>query len=164
MNKLSLQYLFKRGFTLIELLVVISIISLLSSVVISNLNCAHAKSRDARRKLDLHQMEIGLELYYGKYGGYPWDGTGGWEQTCKTTTNDIGKIVTEGYISVLPCDPLNTGAAGSGYGYYFDPNGTVGGSGCEPTGTCSEFCLWAPLENGHIYTVTEGGYVGCPTG
>lgn len=157
------QHRFKLGFTLIELLVVISIISLLSSVVLSSLNSARAKSRDARRKVDIHQIAIGLELYNVKYGGYPWDSTGGWEQTCKTTTNDIGKIVTEGFISSLPCDPLNTGSVGSGYGYYFDPNGGAGGGACEAgPQTCSQFCLWATLENGQIFGVNAGGHTGCP--
>lgn len=60
-----------RGFTLIELLVVIAIISLLSSIVLSSLNSARAKARDAKRLLDMHQIQTALELYYNDYGYYP---------------------------------------------------------------------------------------------
>lgn len=58
------------GFTLIELLVVISIIGLLSSIVLTSVNSARAKARDARRKSDLRTISLALELYYDKYGTY----------------------------------------------------------------------------------------------
>jgi len=64
------------GFTLIELLVVISIIGLLSSIVLTSVNSARAKARDARRKSDLHTIQTALELYYDKYGTYQVAGTG----------------------------------------------------------------------------------------
>jgi prepilin-type N-terminal cleavage/methylation domain-containing protein len=65
----------QRGFTLIELLVVIAVISLLSSVVLSSLNLARAKARDALRIESLRQAERALELYYHDHGEYP--STGG---------------------------------------------------------------------------------------
>lgn len=61
----------RRGFTLIELLVVIAIIGLLSSVVLSSLNAARVKARDASRMAALRQISLALELYYDKYGYYP---------------------------------------------------------------------------------------------
>ncbi|HWH07394.1 MAG TPA: type II secretion system protein [Candidatus Paceibacterota bacterium] len=60
-----------RGFTLIELLVVIAIIGILSSVVLSSLNTARAKARDANRMAALKSIMLALELYYDKYGYYP---------------------------------------------------------------------------------------------
>jgi prepilin-type N-terminal cleavage/methylation domain-containing protein len=66
----------QRGFTLIELLVVIAIIGMLASVVLASLSGARSKARDARRKSDLHNMQIALELYYAKYNTYLVSGAG----------------------------------------------------------------------------------------
>lgn len=52
----------KAGFTLIELLVVISIISLLSSIVLTGVNSARSKARNAREKVDVKQIITALEL------------------------------------------------------------------------------------------------------
>ncbi len=60
-----------KGFTLIELLVVISIIALLSSIVMSALNSARSRARDAVRMQDLSSIQTALELYHNTYGGYP---------------------------------------------------------------------------------------------
>lgn len=60
------------GFTLIELLVVISIIGLLSSTVLTSLNSARIKARDARRVADIRQIQNALELYASDHNGqYP---------------------------------------------------------------------------------------------
>ncbi|HEY4524295.1 MAG TPA: type II secretion system protein [Candidatus Paceibacterota bacterium] len=61
----------KRGFTLIELLVVIAIIGLLSSIVYTSLGQARQKAKDSKRLQDLLQVRNALELYYAKYGQYP---------------------------------------------------------------------------------------------
>ncbi len=61
----------EKGFTLIELLVVVAIISLLASVVMASLSSARSKSRDAKRKSDLHQIQNALALYYNTNGSYP---------------------------------------------------------------------------------------------
>ena len=60
-----------KGFTLIELLVVISIIGLLASVVLTNVNSARGKARDARRVADLQQIITALQLYYHDNRSYP---------------------------------------------------------------------------------------------
>ena len=66
----------KLGFTLIELLVVISVISLLASVIISSLNSARSKARDAQKREELHQIANAMELHYDKYGVYTLFGCG----------------------------------------------------------------------------------------
>jgi len=106
----------KRGFTLIELLVVISIISLLSSVVLSSLNVARAKARDAQRMTQLKQIATAIEFYYEQYGYYPQCAS---NDVCSTTgyAADIGVIDAKpAYISTIPLDPRN---ANTLYGYYY---------------------------------------------
>ncbi|MDD5627201.1 MAG: type II secretion system protein [Patescibacteria group bacterium] len=144
---------FLTGFTLIELLVVIAVIGLLATIVMVSLNSARKKARDAERKSDLKQISLALEMYYDKYNGYPNDTFNGWESPCNTTTNDIGKLVTEGFIPKISCDPLNS----TTNRYYFDPDGTCSG------GYCSNYCFYTTLETtGNNYGIQNGGYTTCP--
>ena len=66
-----MKYRIKSGFTLIELLVVISIIALLTSVVMGQLNNAKAKARDRALVSGIHEIQTALEMYKSKYGSYP---------------------------------------------------------------------------------------------
>jgi len=61
----------KSGFTLIELLVVISIIGLLSSIVLTSVNSARAKARDARRLRDINEIYKAAILFEHDKGFYP---------------------------------------------------------------------------------------------
>jgi general secretion pathway protein G len=96
---ISMKTRAQKGFTLIELLVVIAIIGLLSSVVLASLNSARKKGRDARRLSDLKQLQTALELSNDANNGYP-------------AALSVATIVTPGYMSTLPADPL-----GGAYGY-----------------------------------------------
>ena len=51
----------KQGFTLIELLVVIAIMGILSVAVLTSLNSAREKTRDAKKIHDLKQVALALE-------------------------------------------------------------------------------------------------------
>src|SRR5207244_3760980 len=101
------------GFTLIELLVVIAIIGMLSSVVLASLNSARQKSRDTRRKEDLHQIHNALELYYNTNGTYPSTGAANatanaatdWESSTKAWST-LSAVVPSA-IKQLPVDPVN---------------------------------------------------------
>lgn len=120
----------KAGFTLIELLVVISIIALLSSVVLSSLNAARAKSRDARRLQDLQQVRVALELYYHDNGAYPSTGSlhnvyidPGCTQSVSSPDVKTAAWVpglTPTYIASLPVDPKPL----SGGCYMYSSNGS----------------------------------------
>ncbi len=113
------KYCKKKGFTLIELLVVISIIGLLGSIIFAATNSIRAKARDARRKSDLRQISLALELYYDTNGSYI--STGATDVNNEYNTLDsavlggggtydwhrLDGLVTGNYISVLPTDPIN---------------------------------------------------------
>lgn len=111
----------KNGFTLIELLIVISIIAMLSSIVLISLQTARSKSRDAQRIMNMNQVKLALELYRGAHNSYPpFNGSVATrESSCFTGTNAdtsmavaqwssaLTPLVTEGFFSALPKDPLN---------------------------------------------------------
>jgi prepilin-type N-terminal cleavage/methylation domain-containing protein len=105
-----------KGFTLIELLVVIAIIGVLASTVLTSVNSARIKARDARRKADLRQISLALELYYDAYGAYPphrpSNSCGGnradWATSLCTNSNWL--TTDANFLSFLPTvskDPIN---------------------------------------------------------
>lgn len=103
----------KRGFTLIELLVVISIISLLSSVVLTSINSARAKARDARRKSDMRQLELAIQLYYDSNGTFPPSVTSAVDNTTSIAEGGINwpaafRNELASFIASLPLDPLHS--------------------------------------------------------
>lgn len=109
---------------MIELLVVIAIIGILSSIVLASLNSARKKGRDARRVSDIKQIQLALELYYDAHSNYP------------TSAQYASNLVSEGFISALPVDPLSL----LSYAYEAIGSGT----------TCSSYHLGAKLETaGH---------------
>lgn len=124
----------KRGFTLIELLVVISIIGILSAVVLSSLNTARGRARDAARLSDMHQIQTALELYFNNHNTYPnsnFLGCGGWESTGADATNDnfVAGLVSDGVLpkGVKDPNPALEGACGN-YAYYYYG---AGQGGCD---------------------------------
>lgn len=60
----------REGFTLIELLVVVAIIGLLSSVVLTSLNSARLKARDAAVRQGVRELAKLFELDYDGTGSY----------------------------------------------------------------------------------------------
>jgi type II secretion system protein G len=121
----------KKGFTLIELMVVISIISFLASVVMASLDSARAKSRDARRSSDIHQIQIALELYRSANGSYPSSvGCGGgvigvnWCNSVEPSSWTTFQSYLSPYMSKVPIDPkpgvsgVDWGASQGAYSYF----------------------------------------------
>lgn len=91
----------KKGFTLIELLVTIMIIGILVAIATFGVRQAQQSARDARRKADLEDIALGLELYRAECNSYPdsisFGGslTGSGNPTACTGT----------YIATIPQDP-----------------------------------------------------------
>ena len=102
-----------KGFTLIELLVVISIISLLASIVISNLEDMRAKARDSQRISDMNQFRLAFEQAKkdGPFNSFYYftEGQAGY-------TLAVDKLVDSGYLPYIPEDP--SGQRGTN-GYMF---------------------------------------------
>ena len=123
-----------NGFTLIELLVVISIMGILSSVILASLSDARASARDAQRISDLRQIQNALELYRLDNNGYApdigcHDTSYGWG--CGNPvgapspdwhpSTGLRRLVTGGYLSEVPVDPLNN----ADYRYWYEPHCSV---------------------------------------
>lgn len=114
------------GFTLIELLVVIAIIGVLSSIVLSSLNSARQKSRDAQRVSDLTQIRTALEMYYHTNGAYPNSGGGFWRSECQWgafAAIDVIPGLVPTYLPRFPADPSMNIAANTSC-YLYGSNGT----------------------------------------
>lgn len=125
-----------RGFTLLELLVVISIIGLLASIALVSLDSARKKTRDTQRLSDMAGIQKALRLYYEKYSQYPnnypegYNGNdciGDWDSGYFDSNDTfIDPLVTEGYFTKVPGDPVFEGCSGYRYNLY-----TAGSNGCD---------------------------------
>ena len=119
------------GFTLIELLVVVAIIGLLSSVILSQLNTARAKARDAQRIHDLSQIQLAIEMFRDDSpNNWPPGHTNGaysWKNNSGPDIRWNGLEVQLSPYLDLPVDPMNGNCSGGGisfptddcFGYYF---------------------------------------------
>ena len=129
-----------EGFTLIELLVVIAIIGILSSVVLTSVNSARTKGRDARRVSDIKQIGLALALYYDDHGSeYP-------DSICSTVVNGscTSSMLAPAYFSFAPNDPLATGVT---YLYFYDNLTSADGTCAEATDICDMYILGATIES-----------------
>jgi type II secretion system protein G len=101
------------SFTLIELLIVIAIIGILAALIIISLTGIMAKTRDARRVADMHELQEAIEYYYLDHGAYP--STGGVQACLGLSTaeqcwggpygNATINAELQPYLSHIPLDP-----------------------------------------------------------
>jgi len=119
-----MKKIFKKGFTIIELVVVITIIAVLSTIVISNVNDSRMKARNAARKAQLKEMQKALELYYAEKGNYPealiWRGI----VLGDSRSGDSGYIpnLAPQYMGILPVDPAGGESSANNAGYFYRSN------------------------------------------
>lgn len=116
-----------KGFTLIELLVVISIIGILATMLMINLNIANKKARDSQRKSDLNQIYTAIEAFAIDVNKYP---LGNYESSLNTnfysyqqfnaTANGAGDFLTNTELSqVLKFTPQRYGESIKENSLYF---------------------------------------------
>lgn len=152
----------EKGFTLIELLVVIAIIGILASVILAGLSDAQASARDSKRKQDLKQLQIALQLHWQKHGSFTqpeamWYDTScgetGGVSACPSndwaTNSDLRDLITDGFLNELPIDPINNFL----YKYYYEPS-NPSEFGYPTAGRA--YILCAALETGGTFCVDDG--------
>ncbi len=93
-----------KGLTLVELLITVSIVSLLASVVFMSINDARIQSRDAKRVVEVDQIEKAIVAYSLNNNGVP-PGVAGIEYV-NGNPEWIPGLVPK-YISELPSDPID---------------------------------------------------------
>lgn len=132
----------KSGFTLIELLVVIAIIGMLSSVLLSSINSARAKGRDARRKSEITHLRSLLQLYADKNeGNFPKpvnmpnaaiNSRGGNSKSCDAGGNiqDWNDLLKDVGVNKMPIDIVNDESRC--YFYFISPDLKQGTFGYYP--------------------------------
>ncbi len=117
----------QKGFTIVELLIVIVVIGILASITIVSYNGVQARAKDSRRLNDTQVIVGALQLYYAENGVYPtpsYNGPGGWESSSINPSQFLQVLKTNGIISSVPVDPVNTATAE--YRYYRYPAGDYG--------------------------------------
>lgn len=122
----------RAGFTLTELLVVIAIISVLSGIVLVNVNQARNKGKNARAIADVSQYLTGLALARERSssGTYPSAGASfvclGAGATCMWggSTFSHNNTVNSALTPVMTSLPASTYRVGSYQGYSYQSNGT----------------------------------------
>lgn len=159
-------FVLRTGFTLIELLVVISIIGILATLLLANLNAARERARDAQRKADLRTIQTALRLYYNDYSSYPTSnssylivgcGASGARTACPW---GAAWITSEGqtYAKPLPKDPLDVPSdTVNDYRYIYGDSETYTLEAClenrsDSKGIQTSDTTWCPSSWAYIIT------------
>lgn len=118
-----------KGYTLVEILVVISIIGFLAAAAVYSVQIARLKGRDARRLLDMQQIQLALNVYHNENKFFPnhdagGESCGGWD-----VGNNNYQLLTNRLTGVMNTPPNDMKATGcGGYRYY---RYSAGSYGCD---------------------------------
>ena len=85
----------RKGFTLIELLIVVTLIVILAGIGLATYGTSVTRAKEATLKEDLFQMNDAIDQYHADKGNYP---------------QDIGSLVSGGYLRAIPKDPFTNSA------------------------------------------------------
>lgn len=103
------------GFTIVELLIVIVVIAILAAISIVAYRGVQDRGRNAIRLHDVASIVKALELYKVQNGVYPSTdssgqnrGSGGWEISSTNPDTFLQALRTQGVISKVPVDLVNT--------------------------------------------------------
>jgi len=112
-----------KGFTLIELLVVVSIISLMSSVVMTNVKITKERSQGTAFRQSTDEITKAIELYRANNNGNL-PPSGGVDQYYAkafdgTEYNPVFKTSIYPYLKKIPKPPFMAGQANNGVFFYF---------------------------------------------
>jgi general secretion pathway protein G len=96
----------EKGFTLIEIMVVVVILAILAAIVVPKLMTNPDKARITAAKVQIRQIEEGLNLYKLDSGIYPSTEQGLDALVTKPNIGDIPKNYRDGgYLPKVPKDP-----------------------------------------------------------
>ncbi|MEO8065333.1 MAG: type II secretion system protein [Candidatus Doudnabacteria bacterium] len=141
----------QKGFTLIELLVVISVIGMLASIILVSLSGGRAKARDARRKVDVNQIQKAFELMISD-NGWPPNDAGTWIHLNNPCSSGLTSTLVPKYFASMPDDPLSPGlppfcVAADGYWYYFGIGYKYDGINGVTAASVDNYIICSKLEN-----------------
>ena|SRR3989344_8294515 len=109
---------FQKGFTLIELLLTIAIIAIISTLTMTWVGTARAKSADTKAIRELQEVRTALSLYLNEYERYPNESAVLSNPYIDNFTDMAQELVDEGYLPEVPTPP-----GGHTYQYYnYGPN------------------------------------------
>lgn len=164
----------RRGFTIVELIITITIMGILLTLAVVNLNTTQVNARDAERKGDIEAIQLNLEDFYktdsdrGTYlGAYPNTQFNNSLSSIKQSLRDIN---TDNLTAPGSTDPMATfidatnniqTAAGvlpqpTIAQYVYQPIDIDGTTLCTSTNTCRKYNLYYRLESDNaVYMVTS---------